>query len=287
MPKSSQELLPSKFLEIRVHDLSILPGLTGLCAGYEKGEWRSSQLSEHLMEWLPEFALNWSERKSINHANAVRLIKKSAQNIYKTKKFQNRGEFGELLLHVAIRQSFNTLPAVSKIYYKSAHNDTVKGFDAVHVVVNDKDMELWIGEAKFYKNIDNAIRKVVKEINDHTQDDYLRDEFTLITGKIDDKWPQSNKLKKLLDKNTSLDEVFDRACIPVLLTYDSETINSFTSVSTSYINAFESEIQANYLKFRNAGLPSNIRIHLFLLPLKNKKELVVLLDEALRNWQKI
>ena len=52
---------PEPFLDVRVHDLSLSPGLTGLCVGYELGKWRAEQLVEHAMDWLPEFALTYTE----------------------------------------------------------------------------------------------------------------------------------------------------------------------------------------------------------------------------------
>lgn len=140
---------PGKFLEVRGHWLKKAPGCSGLCVGYERGKWRAEQLADHAMEWLPEFALTAEECENIRHANAIDFIRRAAHNVYTSKKFEKRGEFGELFLHIAIRQVFDSLPAISKIYYKSANNDPVKGFDAVHVVGEVRDLELWIGEAKF------------------------------------------------------------------------------------------------------------------------------------------
>ena len=239
------------------------------------------------MEWLPEFALSDSECEKMNHANAVTFMRRAAKAVYDSKKFQNRGEFGELLLHIAIRQVFDSLPAVSKIYYKDAQNDTVKGFDAVHVVGPPDDLELWIGEAKFYKHINAAIRDVVKEIQAHTQTDYLRSEFALITNKIDDSWDHAKALKRLLNPNTSLDDVFQRACIPVLLTYDSPAVASHTLCSNVYAAAFKKEVKDNCQIFAGKNLPAELRIHLFLLPIKAKQQLVATLDSKLKEWHRI
>ena len=180
------------------------------------------------MEWLPEFALRSSEYCAMSGPKAVPFIRRAANRIYESGKFSKRGEFGELFLHIAIRQVFRSMPAISKIYYKSATNDTVKGFDAVHVVGPPDDLELWLGEAKFFRNIDAAIRDVVQELADHTEFDYLRGEFVLIADKIDDALPHATELKKLLSPNTSLDLVFKRACIPVMLTYDSQCLTGHT-----------------------------------------------------------
>ncbi|RMG19902.1 MAG: DUF1837 domain-containing protein [Methanobacteriota archaeon] len=274
---------PDPFLIVRVHRLDIEPSLSGLCVGYEEGEWRASQFASHLIEWLPEFALTYSELESIHSGNLVDLLRQAAKKVYESKKFQSRGEFGELILHAAIRQVFNSVPAISKIYYKSARNDTVKGFDAVHVVqCNGGELELWLGEAKFYKDINQAIYDVIQELKDHSQRDYLRDEFLLISGKIDDEWESAKQLKQLIHRNTSMDVIFRAVRVPVLLTYDSECVKDFNECSDGYVQAFEAEINHHYENFASKELPEKVIIHLFLLPLKSKEKLVEELDRKLK-----
>jgi hypothetical protein len=251
---------PQPFLEVRVQKLDIIPTIIGLCVGYELGEWRGSQFANHIMEWLPEFSLTYSEIESIHSGNMAALMREAAQKVYATEKFDNHGEFGELFLHAAIRQVFNSTPAISKIYYKSARNNTVKGFDAVHVVAGKDDIQLWLGEAKFYKNVAPAIRDVVKELKDHMERDYLRDEFVLITGKIDSKWEYAKALNTLLSANTSLDQVFRRVCIPVLLTYDSSCISNHAECSDAYCEEFRNEILLHHKTFSKNKLPINVTI---------------------------
>lgn len=278
---------PAPFIEVRVKELGSSPSAIGLCVGYELGEWRSEQFVDHIMEWLPEFSLSYSELQSIHSGNMVALLREAAKKVYTTEKFKNRGEFGELFLHIAIRQVFESVPAISKIYYKSSLNDTVKGFDAVHVVIGHDGLELWLGEAKFYEDVKEAINAVVAELKVHTQRDYLKDEFVLISGKIDSSWPHASELKKLLSPNTSLDHVFKKTCIPILLTYDSACVNKFTEISTAYINEFREEILKNHKLFASKDLPKHIILHLFLLPIKTKKELVAALDNKLKGLQNI
>jgi hypothetical protein len=263
------------------------PSFTGLCVGYERGAWRTSYLADHLMDWLPEFALSATECEQIGHHNATQMLRAAAKRVYESEKFKNRGEFGEVLLHAAIREVFDSLPAVSKIYYKSAANDTVKGFDAVHVVGPADDMELWLGEVKFYSDISRAIRDVLTEINAHTGTDYLRSEFALLLNKIDDRWPHAQNLRRLLQPEVSLDEVFARVCIAVLLTYDSSCVSSHSVCDAAYGRAFEAEIGRHYDAFSRGPLPSELRIHLFLVPLASKSDVVLALDEKLKAWQKI
>lgn len=278
---------PDPFLSVRVHNLDTQPSLTGLCVGYERGEWRLTQLVDHAIDWLPEFALTATECATIGHHNATKLIRAATRRVYTSEKFRNRGEFGELFLHAAIRQVFDSLPAVSKIFYKSANNETVKGFDAVHVVGPPGDLELWLGEAKFYDDIARAISDVVTELQRHTETDYLRDEFALIVNKIDPIWPHAEVLKKLLRPEVSLDDIFSRVCIPVLLTYDSPCVGSHSECTATYIKAFEKEIRSHHATFCSRGIPRELRVHLFLLPLRSKGPLVAALDEKLKLWQKL
>lgn len=278
---------PDPFLEVRASITSGDVDTKGLCVGYELNEWRYQDFVRHAMEWLPEFCLAWNELQEVAPGDMVRLVTKAAHSVYSTDKFKNRGEFGELFLHMAVRQVCGSIPAISKIYYKSARNDTVKGFDAVHVIESSDGLELWLGESKFYQDISSAIRDVVEELKDHTQIDYLKDEFVLIGNKIDPNFEHADELKKLLSPNTSLDEVFVRMRIPVLLTYNSKCVQANTACDDTYCEAFEAEIQKHAAVFASKGLPDNISIHLFLLPLQNKSELVKKLDERLKAWQEI
>jgi hypothetical protein len=276
---------PDTFLEIKVQDLTIFPELSGACAGYEAGKWRCHQLAAHLIEWLPEFALRYREWNGIKWHNADKRLRQAAQTVYTSKQYRRRGEVGEILLHALIRQSFTTIPAISKYFYKDSSNDTVKGFDAVHVVVDKNAIELWLGEVKFYKNIRPAIRSVIKELRKHLRRNYLRSEFAAITNKIDDSWEYADRLKALLNPNTSMDKVFTRICIPVLLAYDSKTIAKYKKEDESFLGDFELEIRAIHTKFAASRPPQSIHIHLFLLPLGRKSELATNFHERLMSLQ--
>lgn len=278
---------PDPFLEVRVSEIKWEPGLVGLCAGYESGNWRAEQLASHLIEWIPEFALSHSERMEMNDANAVALLRKAALKIYKSDKFTSRGEIGELILHAVLRQVQATYPAVSKIYYKDSSNDTVKGFDAVHVVASGNELELWIGEVKYYKSINKAISDVIVELKKHTTVDFLRDEFILISDKIDPSWPFAEALKDLIHRNKSMDAIFSRTVIPVLLCYESETVKAFDQFCVEYTAAYRKEIEAHYKRFCGAGLPLNVCLCLFLLPLHTKEDLSISFDDRLKALQKL
>lgn len=278
---------PDKFFEIRVHSPETLKGMTAVCAGYELNRWRDKQLAGHLIRWLPEFALTYSELKALRAHNAADLVAKAARSVYMSDKYKRRGEIGELLLHVICREVFNTYPAITKYFYKDSSNNTVKGFDAVHVIVTKTGLELWLGESKFFKQIGPAIAAAVKDLKAHTKRDYMRSEFITISNMVDPEWPHAAKLEKLIHPNVSLDTIFEAVCIPVLLTYNSETISEYNAVSEAFIKAFKDEVTKHYDTFSSVNPLKTIRVHLFLFPAKDKEQLLKEFDSRLKSCQAI
>lgn len=275
------------FFNIILHKDDKLPNLHGICAGFENRLWRKEQLVNYLFEYLPEFALTHTEFSNFNGENAVAKIRQVVASIYQSKKFKSRGEFGELLLHAIIRETYNTIPAISKIYYKDGPNETVKGFDAVHVVAAEDSLELWLGEVKFYKSISSAISDVVKELNEHIKVRYVKNEFMAIANKIDNSWAHAEKLRALLNPHTSLDDVFSNTCIPVLLTYDSKILTKHTKKCDEYIAEISEEFIKLYESFNEKLGTFPLTIHLFLLPLNTKEELMKSLENKLKTWQSL
>jgi HamA len=274
--------MPPRLLRTIVKRVEDVPGLAGVCAGFEASEWRYDQLAEHITEWLPEFALNEREFNALSGVNARRALRAAAETIYNSSKYASRGEVGEILLHAIIRQEFDSVPAISKIFFKDAPNDTVKGFDAVHVVEAADGLELWLGEVKLYHDVLSAVRDVVEELNQHTRIPYLRSEFAAIWRKVDRDHPHRTALEQLLAGNTTMDEVFERLCIPVLLTYDSPTVAAHKRTDATYDAAITAEFEKHHQRFCSAQLPSEIRIILILLPMNNKAKLLGSFDAKLK-----
>lgn len=279
---------PEEFWEIQVHGVGSENGLSGLCVGFENGKWRYKAFADYIMEWLPEFCLNSKERNSLSHQSAVKSLRKAAKLVYQTDKYSKRGEFGEIFLHAAIRCVFDSLPAISKLYYKSSANNTVKGFDCVHVVGEIDELEIWLGEVKFYSDGYRGIREVVEEIKDHLDPKFLRNEFILIGNKLSDRDSYTVGVQKLISERTSLDKIFKRVCIPVFITYESNAVEQNVSVCDSYIKAFHQEVFERFQSFSEkvSGFPP-VRFHLFLMPIEEKTSLIDGLNEKLKAWQQI
>jgi hypothetical protein len=275
------------FPDLLVNEPAFVPPVGGISVGYESGSWRVRVLADALGDYLPEFALNYSERKAITDKSAMQFVRKAAALMYATDKYQKRGEFGELLLHFVLAELYGSQPAISKMFFKDATNDTVKGFDCVHIVEAADGLELWLGEVKFYADLQSAIDAVVTEIRNHSKVDYLRAEFAAIANKIDNSWPHAAELRQLIDRKTSLDHIVKRIRIPVLLTYDSDAVRANTTDADPYPRMFREEVLDGHTRFARRDLKTALSIHLLLMPLHTKSELVDLLQKKLVTWQNV
>lgn len=236
------------------------------------------------MEWLFDFVYTGEEQEELSGHSARRKLRAAARRIYQTEKTASRGEVGELLLHLILRYHFGTAPVIRKLFFKSAANDTVKGFDNVHVATVGDDIELWMGEVKFYGNLARAMRDVANELRAHAQGDYLRDEFVTILDKIPATFPHRDKLLRLLDPTTSLDHIFRRWRVPVLATYDSKAAASHKG-EDPYLEELAVELLGARTAFLRNNPPEDLSVDLIVLPLSTKRDLVEQFDRKLSGAQ--
>lgn len=289
------EDLPPTVLNVVVEEFDDAIPLLGVCAGHEDSRWRYRALSDDLLSWAMDWILPHDELAGLTHVNAYRLMAKAISRIYKTADTELRGEIGELLLHIILRRFLNSERAISRIYFKDAANDTVKGFDAAHIVEvpvaegSDPELELWLGEAKFFKNSSRAIGAVLDELELHLDTQYLRSEFAAISDKVEPGWKHANKVKALLRQEVSLDQVFQRVVIPVFITFDSEITGRHQTSSKEYVDEIAAHMRQEWEAFRRRferrTFPREVRVHLILLPMSTKKDLLDAFDERLKAWQ--
>ena len=101
-----------------------------------------------------------------------------------------------------------------------------------------------------------------------------------ICNKTDDNHPVTQKVIELLDKSTSLDIIFKKIVIPVLITYESSAVSNHNSITESFESALKLEVENNYKHFVQKIGNINIIIHL-IVPLYQKNILIKAFDEEL------
>jgi hypothetical protein len=278
--------MPAPFLEERGSiDKPPILALT-LCAGFEQGVWREKRFVEYLFDWLPRFALKAKEREYLEHAPFT-VLKKSLYQFYelsKVKHTETRGEIGELLLHICCVEFFGTAPVILTVFYKTASNETIKGWDCIHYRKEPKtnEIELWLGEAKFYEDANPAISAAVKSVKDHMEAGFLNAHKIIVGSKIEDDFEDYSDIKNIFDLNTSMDELLKRLVVPILITYDSSAVSSASIVDETYISAVQGELKKLFDTFLGQYARLEIVVKVIFIPLRCKDDLVKLFDEKVK-----
>lgn len=124
--------------------------------GFDFGKYRNEEFAEKLMDTIVDFAFGY--HTGILKQYNRRKLKEAAKSIYKVKgfnevkkiylddnselfdcelkiedKYLKRGEFGEMILHLILRDNFESLPLLSKIHFKDTDSAVVHGFDIIHI----------------------------------------------------------------------------------------------------------------------------------------------------------
>lgn len=268
--------------------------LLSLLNDYEGGEWRYEKFIDYLLDVVPMTALAANELEAlIDDGRAHSATKRALQNlryIDSDKDDKGRGgEIAEILLYGIMKNYYKAIPAVPKIYHKQNVNDNAKGADSVHIVLREDGVfEIWLGEAKFYKDItskrlDGPICSVVELL----KRDKLWHELDIITDvKNLDVYIEDPKtvieIKDLLNRDTSLDEIKMRLHIPILLLYECELTQSAQRIDDVYknkIKEYHKERAKDYFSKQMKKLESEsvhvegVTFHLILIPVPNKKNI--------------
>ena len=298
-------------IEIKVSEET----LKGFLVGFDLNDegvncYRWRDLVQKIIGVIQEFAFGFHEGASTDNTQTLSKIIDAAKSIYKIDAFQKvkdiygnggdidddlddkylrRGEFGELILHLILRDHFNTIPLLSKIYFKDSLGHAVHGFDCVHI--EPKSKTLWLGESKLYLDPKKALKELIKDLHEHFKADYLNSEFSLISKKIKhfDDIPEADSWKKILSSSTKLKDKLENIHIPLLCTYSCELFDSFNDeLDQGFIDQFESKIKMLKDYFdseNNHPLKGNLKIILILFPVKCKKTLVKKLHNKLSLMQ--
>lgn len=254
--------------------------------GFDQNKFRLLPLVDVIVKVIPEYAFG------LAHAAApspqwVDKLREAAKSVYTTNKYANRGEFGELILHLLLRDYCNTVPLVSKIYFKDTDNGTVHGFDAVQVTANGAAPKLWLGESKFYADGKSGIAGLMQDLRAHLEVDYLRREFALITKKLPANQPDIEHWRKLLHPLQKLDTIFQSVVVPMVCTYTSEMFKNHTDETAAYIAEFVKECRELQAEFAGKRIKTNCEVLLMLLPVPSKPDLCKELHTRLQAMQKI
>lgn len=307
-PFGSEKIIKEQIFETTIN---------GYWVGYDisdtgEYEYRWDPFIRLLLNVIHEFAFGFHEGPYTDNKQTLSKVVEAARAIYKITEFQKvryiyindnsiqddtedkylrRGEFGELILHLLLRDFHNTIPLLSKIYFKDSFGQAVHGFDAVHIEPVKKT--LWLGEAKIYFDPKRGISSLIEDIKTHIKSDYLNDEFSIISKKIRllEEVKERDYWLNLLHNSTKLSDQLLSITIPLLCVYSSDLFNKYNDED---LDNFKKEFQRNiydikkYFDDKNDHpLKTKLNIILLLFPIKCKKELIKRLHYKLSLIQSI
>lgn len=262
-------------------------GLKAYHVGFDKNQFRFEPLVDIIRSVIPEFALGYHCGESIALNEIVERLKEAAETVYLTEKYQTRGEFGELILHLLLRDFHNTIPLISKMYFKDSHNVPAHGFDGVQITIQGEEKKLWLGESKLYKTGKSGIRDLLGDITKHVNENYIRKEFNLISRKLPSSVPEIEYWRTFMDKHQTLDKIFSNIVIPMVCTYNSSLFEAHNDNTNEYFEDFNNECNELFETFNKSKPTSKVEIILLLLPVPDKDALNTELDKRLKSMQAI
>lgn len=329
---------------------AITPTLRAFFVGFDLGRYRNEEFAQVVLDTLVDFAFGF--HTGILEKYDRRILIEAAKSIYKIKeyseakevyldndsilfdceitpeqKYLKRGEFGEMILHLILRDFFETVPLLSKIHFKDTDGATVHGFDVVHIgpdlIDNEKD-SIYLGESKLYARKDGSggthgINDLIDDIKNHFKSDFLYREIALIAKKKDafrsiDGYEDKNTLeryseflkkkKKWYDileqvtaKKLKLQDFFKSVTIPLVCTFESkifdgcidESAQTFSDALLKEVNALNEVFQKKLEnhKKQENSIKTELNIALILFPIPSKKELVKMLHNKLQHHQEL
>lgn len=264
--------------------------ILGLINDFEDGCWRYKKFQNFIWDNIAETSLSHRERESLS-GDPYTLLASAAQNLRltdATKDISKGSELAEIVLYGVMKNHYNALPVVPKIFYKQNTQDNAKGADSVHIIIADGDFSLWFGEAKFYSSIDDErLSSIIKSVGNSLNSEKLRKENSIISNVsdidsliLDD--VLRGRIKKALSNQNSIDHLKPKIHIPILLLHECNITRQTKNLSDEYkesIIAYHKERTTSYFKKQKEKIGSifgysDVNFHLILLPVPDKKEII-------------
>lgn len=206
------------------------PNIKGIDIGFTMRQWNINEFTESVYDWIIDYCL--SHKEKANFTGGERGLFKYARSQYPV---DDLNALGDLCLHIAIRESYSTIPIMNKVF--DVNNKT---FSCTHAVLNFDSIELWIGASSVATNMEEATQSAIESIKYIIDIKSLKNRLITLTAEIDNSWPHQEKLKRLANSSLGLDKRFDKIIIPIFIMHNSELINKYDE--TNFISLFNAKV---------------------------------------------
>jgi hypothetical protein len=162
MKRAGIEIIVDTIVENNtVHQLLSLSNI------FENGSWKQENIEHFIGNHLPEAALSAKERNALI-GEPFSILQQSKINLRQstsTSKAEG-SELAEIFLYGIMKKHYSALPLVPKIFYKQNSRDYAKGADSVHLVIENNDFSIWLGECKFYNGLSDAFKPALVSVKE-------------------------------------------------------------------------------------------------------------------------
>ena len=212
--------------------------------------------------------------------------------------YERKGVFGEIILHMILKEFKCTIPLISKMYFKDSFSQEAKGFDAVHV--SQDGSTLWLGETKFYKVwkakgiVKGGIDELVEDLKNHVTKNYFSEQYVIIKRGLETQLehPQRAAWIDKLSKPILLKDVFQYIRIPLLCIYEDNVALDYLkaiddAVKDAGIVTHTMTLHDYYESINTFPYRGQVQTVLILMPIEAKKKLVKCMLEKIWHMQNI
>ncbi|ELJ3961341.1 DUF1837 domain-containing protein [Campylobacter coli] len=265
---------------------------------FESKKWKMKNFRNFIITNLKECALTEQERQSLA-GNEGEILDKA---ISKLRIDERSGEIGEIFLHGIMREYYNALPIVPKIFYKQNRNMEAFGFDSVHLTIENQEYHLWLGESKLYKNLDDAIRKATKSLKDNLSDETILNEARIIANlhELDNLAKHNNietstltNFKQIINGNINLDNLKGILHVPISIIYDCDYTKKIEEITDDYKTTIKNFHKENGNKIseeiknllNEITYIDRIKFHIILFPIPNKEEIISKINKIFESYR--
>lgn len=291
------QIIINDVLSVLTTDTTLTPienkKLLSIINGYENGTWRYDNFQRFIWNNIKDTALSHRERNSLILDGEDSILTEAAKNLRLAEGDNDIGrgsEIAEIVLYGIMKHHYGALPIVPKIFYKQNRQDNAKGADSVHIVIEGSDkFSLWLGESKFYSNIEDArLASIVSSVKESLSLQKLKKENSIITSLSDlnDFTEITSELKAqiitALSHRESIDNIKPILNIPILLLHECAITKAETHLTDSYkdlIKGFHVDRATSYFRKQIAecsdiDLYSQINFHIILFPVPEKAPII-------------
>lgn len=231
--------------------------------------WRSAELCDYLLDWLPEITLPSSVLSHFNRFSARALLS-NALNALKGKSIDNERLLAEALLHAIMRNHLGSEPIPCRLF--SLDDGTAT---SAHIVFDEGGDQLWLGRPTLLPFADRSVilRQIIADIENAVSSGVLRKERAFVLSLREPSHARPTTIEALLTNRAKIEDLRKVVRLPVLLAYESPHLAK--AFYDEYLKDLIEEADVEYQALK-ALLPdalADVSVAIFLIPVPSVAEL--------------